>query len=88
MQKVVNVLAVSSAVVSLAVVGVGGYVFVNREAIVDDVKQQVMDSGMGGLGGGAGFGAGTGAVGGGAPGLGIGANDLAPQEDVSATPVF
>ena len=29
MQKVVNVLAVASAVVSLAVVGVGGYVFIN-----------------------------------------------------------
>ena len=35
MQKVVNVLAVASAVVSLTVVGTAGYVFVNREALVD-----------------------------------------------------
>ena len=34
MQKIVNVLAVASSVVSLAVVGTVGYVFVNREAII------------------------------------------------------
>ena len=38
MQKVINVLAVSSAVVSLAVVGSVGYVFVNRTAIIEDIK--------------------------------------------------
>ena len=50
MQKIVNVLAVSSAVVSLAVVGGAGYVFVNREAIIEDVKEKALGSVMGGLG--------------------------------------
>ena len=44
MQKIVNVLAVASSVVSLAVVGSGLYVFVNRASIIDGVKSQVMDS--------------------------------------------
>ena len=35
MQKLINVLAVASAAVSIAVVGTVGYVFVNREAIED-----------------------------------------------------
>ena len=34
MQKVVNVLAVASAAVSLAVVGTAGYVFVYKDAII------------------------------------------------------
>ena len=55
-QKVVNVLAVSSAVVSLAVVGSVGYVLVNKDAIVEDVKEQVMEGVLGGLGGGLGGG--------------------------------
>ena len=53
MQKIVNVLAVASSVVSLAVVGTVGYVFVNREAIIEDVKEKALGSVMGGLGGGA-----------------------------------
>ena len=51
MQKIVNVLAVASSVVSLAVVGTVGYVFVNREAIIEDVKEKALGSVMGGLGG-------------------------------------
>ena len=50
MQKVINVLAVASSVVSLAVVGSGLYVFVNRASIIDGVKSQVMDSVAGALG--------------------------------------
>ncbi len=50
MQKIVNVLAVASSVVSLAVVGSGLYVFVNRASIIDGVKSQVMDSVAGALG--------------------------------------
>ena len=56
-QKIVNVLAVSSAVVSAAVVGSGLYVYVNRASIIDGVKSQVMGSFAGGLGGGLGGGA-------------------------------
>ncbi len=50
MQKIVNVLAVASSGVSLAVVGSGLYVFVNRASIIDGVKSQVMDSVAGALG--------------------------------------
>ena len=63
-QKVVNIIAVASGVVSIAVVGTVGYVYVNRDSIVDGVKQQVMDSvtgslgDLGGLAGGLGGGAG------------------------------
>ncbi len=52
MQKVINVLAVASAAVSIAVVGTVGYVYVNREAIIEDVKEKALGSVMGGLGGG------------------------------------
>ena len=51
MQKIVNVIAVSSGIVSLAVVGSGLYVYVNRASIVDGVKSQVMESVLGGIGG-------------------------------------
>ena len=71
-QKVVNVLAVASATVSLAVVGTAGYVFVNKDAIIkgvtDSALEAVMGGGLGGLGGGTGI----------APELPTGTNDLAP----------
>ena len=56
MQKIINVLAVASAAVSVAVVGLGGYVYLNREAIIEDVKEKAFGSigvalGGGGLGG-------------------------------------
>ena len=48
MQKVVNVLAVASAVVSLAVVGSGLYVYVNKDAIIQGVTEKAL-GGLGGL---------------------------------------
>jgi len=84
MQKIVNVLAVSSAVVSLAVVGGGAYVFINKDAIVDNVKSQVQDAVLGGLGGGVGgFDAG-GLTGGDT--LPTGANDLSNPTPQAAAP--
>ena len=78
MQKLINVLAVASAAVSIAVVGTVGYVYVNREAIIEDVKEKALGSIMGG-------GAGLGALGGAAGGLGgdlpVGAPDLATPTD-------
>ena len=76
MQKVVNVLAVASSVVSLAVVGVGGYVFVNKDAIIKDVTDKALESVLGGgLGGGL------------TPELPTGTNDLAPSApQASETP--
>ena len=62
-QKIVNVIALASGAVSLAVIGSGLFVFVNRDSIVDNVKQQAIEAVTGGLGG----------LGGGLP---TGANDL------------
>ena len=78
MQKVVNVLAVASSVVSLAVVGSGLYVYVNRGAIVDGIKSQALEAVLGGSGGLGG------ALGGDA--LPTGANDLAPSAPQAAAP--
>ena len=67
MQKIINVIAVSAGVVSLAVVGSGVYVYLQRDQLVDNVKSQVMETildSLGGLGGGA---------------LPLGTNDLAPS---------
>ena len=69
MQKVINVLAIASTVVSAAVVGSGLYVYVNRASIVDGIKSQAMEAVMGSMGG-------LGGVGGGS--LPLGTNDLAP----------
>jgi len=55
MQKIVNAIAIASGAVSLAVVGLGGYVFIRKDAIIDNVKSKVMESvlpgGVGGVGG-------------------------------------
>jgi len=73
MQKFVNVLAVASSVVSLAVVGFGGYLFINKDAIIKDVTDKAMDSVLGGgLGGGI------------APELPIGTPDLAAPDSPTA----
>ena len=44
MQKLINVLAVSSFIISGAVVGSGVYVYVNRASILDEIKSKVMGS--------------------------------------------
>ena len=58
LQKIVNGIAIASGVVSITVVGVAGYVFIRKDAIIDNVKSKVMESvlpgGLGGLGGGLG----------------------------------
>ena len=56
-QKIVNTIAIASGVVSLAVVGLGGYVYLNRNAIIEDVKEKALEAvtgnlpGVGALGG-------------------------------------
>ena len=80
MQKIINVLALASSVVSLAVVGTVGYVYVQRDAIIEDIKEKAMESVLGG---------GLGGVAGGAAGLGVdalplGSNDLSPQTNPDA----
>jgi hypothetical protein len=61
LQKIVNGIAIASGVVSLTVVGLGGYVFIRKDAIIDSVKGKVMEAvtdklgGLGDLGGGLGL---------------------------------
>ena len=49
MQKIVNILAIASTVVSASVVGGGLYVYLNRASILDGVKSQVMEAVTGAL---------------------------------------
>ena len=54
LQKIVNGIAIASGVVSLAVVGTVGYVYVRKDAIIENIKGKVMESVMPDLGGGLG----------------------------------
>ena len=79
MQKLVNVLAIASTVVSASVVGGGLYVYLNRASIIDGVKSQVMEAVSGSLGGLGGVGEGS---------LPLGSNDLAtPTQPQASAPV-
>ena len=78
MQKVINVLAIASAVVSVAVVGTGAYVYVNKDAIIESVTEKALGS-LGGFGGAAG------GIGGDLP---IGTPDLAPSTPQAGLPQF
>ena len=82
MQKIVNAIAIASGAVSLAVVGLGGYVFIRKDAIIDNVKSKVMESVLpGGIGGALGGGGLGGAVNGfDIPSLG------APEADAPTEP--
>ena len=42
MQKIVNIIAIASGVVSLAVVGTAGYVYVQKDAIIESVKEKAL----------------------------------------------
>ena len=62
LQKIVDGIAIASGVVSLTVIGLGGYVFIRKDAIIDSVKGKVMEAvtdklgglgDLGGLGGGS-----------------------------------
>ena len=78
MQKIVNVLAIASGIVSAAVVASGVFVYVNRDSIIDNIKSQAIEAVTGSLGG----------LGGGLGGdLPIGTPDLAPAApDAAAVP--
>jgi len=79
MQKIVNVIALASGIVSTAIIASGVYVYVNRDAIIDGVKSQAIEAVTGSLGGG------LGGIGGGS--LPLGTPDLAlPNDQASAPP--
>tara|TARA_B100001029_G_scaffold45886_1_gene36254 strand:+ start:284 stop:532 length:249 start_codon:yes stop_codon:yes gene_type:complete len=50
MQKIVNGIAIASGIISLTVVGTIGYVFIRKDAIIENVKSKVMESVMGSVG--------------------------------------
>ena len=50
MQKIINTIAIASGVVSLTVIGLGGYVFIRKDAIIDGVKSKIIESVSGKMG--------------------------------------
>ena len=80
MQKIINVLAVASAAVSVAVVGSGLYIYVNRTSIIDGIKSQALEAITGSIG----LPGGLGGAGGGS--LPLGSNDLASPVPQAAGP--
>ena len=82
LQKIVNGIAIASGVISLTVVGLGGYVFIRKDAIIENVKSKVMESVLpGGIGGALG---GAGSLGLPAPSTGV--PDAAPAAPESPIP--
>ena len=51
MQKIINVLAIASTAVSIAVVGTGAYVYVNKDSIIESITEKALGAIGGGLGG-------------------------------------
>ena len=85
LQKIVTGSAIASGVVSLTVVGAAGYVFIRKDAIIDNIKSKVMESVLpGGLSN-----LGTGALGGALEIPDLGGNPMAapdaPTPDLPAT---
>ena len=64
---IANAISVASGVTLAGIIGVGSYVYLNKDAIIDDIKDAAIESVVGGMG--------AGALGGSA--LPIGAPDLA-----------
>ena len=92
LQKIVNGIAIASGVVSLTVIGLGGYVFIRKDAIIENVKGKVMEAvtdklgGLGDLGTGALEGLTGGGLGLPAPSNPMAAPD-APTEPMSPIPL-
>ena len=63
---IANAISVISGVSLAGIIGVGSYVYLNKDAIIDDIKDAAIESVTGGMGG---------ALGGDLP---VGAPDLAP----------
>ena len=73
---IANAISVISGVSLAGIIGVGSYVYLNKDAIIDDIKDAAIESVVGGMGGGALGGAGS-----------LGAPDLALPDDQAAAPV-
>ena len=73
--NIANVISIASGVSLAGIIGVGSYVYLNKDAIIDDIKDAAIESVMGGMGG---------ALGGSA--LPIGTPELAAPSDSAAAP--
>ena len=73
--SIANIISVVSGVSLAGIIGVGSYVYLNKDAIIDDIKDAAIESVVGGMGG---------SLGGSA--LPIGAPDLAAPADQASTP--
>jgi len=74
--SIANVISIASGVSLAGIIGVGSYVYLNKDAIIDDIKDAAIESVVGGMGG---------SLGGSA--LPIGAPDLAPTTPQASAPV-
>ena len=78
LQKIINGIAIASGVVSITVVGAVGVVYLNKDAIIENVKGKIMESVLpSGLGTGALEG-----LSGGLPDLGGGSDDAIPSSPI------
>ena len=75
--NIANVISIASGVSLAGIIGVGSYVYLNKDAIIDDIKDAAIESVVGGMGAGALGGAGS---------LPIGTPDLAPPADQASAP--
>jgi hypothetical protein len=50
MQKIINVIAVASGIVSLTVVGAGLGIYLNKDAIINNIKEKALEAVTGSLG--------------------------------------
>ena len=85
LQKIVNGIAIASGVVSLTVIGLGGYVFIRKDAIIENVKGKIMEAVSDKLGGA--LGGGLGDLGGGGLGLPAPSNPIAAPDSPATPPV-
>ena len=49
--EIVNAIAIFGGVVALGVVGLGGYVFIRKDAIIEDIKTKVTGAALGAVSG-------------------------------------
>ena len=73
--NIANVISIVSGVSLAGIIGVGSYVYLNKDAIIEDIKEAAIESVVGGMGG---------SLGGSA--LPIGAPDLASPTPQAAAP--
>ena len=72
--NIANVISIVSGVSLAGIIGAGTFVYVNKDAIIDNVKQQAVEAVMGSMGGG---------LGGSLP---TGSNDLSAPDNSASIP--